>query len=98
MSIDSIRRATSLVSRMGDRLAPQVMELDSGARIAVWSQVDRLPLRQRQVVYLRFRADLSFDEIAQVMGITASAARSHASQAMNTLRSALGRQGMDADG
>ena len=58
--------------------APRVMEIDSADRVAVWSQVDRLPDRQRQVVYLRYQADLSFDEVAEVMGITSSAARNHA--------------------
>jgi RNA polymerase sigma factor (sigma-70 family) len=52
----------------------------------VWSEVDRLPERQRSVLYLRYRADLPFDAIGRVMGITASAARSHATQAVGTLR------------
>jgi RNA polymerase sigma factor (sigma-70 family) len=52
----------------------------------VWGEVDRLPERQRAVLYLRYRADLTFDAIGGVLGITASAARSHASQAIRTLR------------
>jgi DNA-directed RNA polymerase specialized sigma24 family protein len=64
--------------------------VDETDRIAVWSEVDRLPLRQRQVVYLRYRSDLRFDEIADVLGVTSSAARSHATQAMATLRTRLG--------
>jgi RNA polymerase sigma-70 factor (ECF subfamily) len=51
-----------------------------------------LPPRQRQVLYLRFRADLPFDEIGLILGITDSAARSHATQAMHTLRSRLAAQ------
>jgi RNA polymerase sigma factor (sigma-70 family) len=58
-------------------------------RLAVWSEVDQLPIRQRQVLYLRDRSDLSFEEIGQVLGITASAGRSHATQAMATLRRRL---------
>jgi RNA polymerase sigma factor (sigma-70 family) len=58
-------------------------------RLAVWSEVDQLPIRQRQVLYLRYRSDLSFEEIGQVLGITASAGRSHATQAMATLRRRL---------
>jgi RNA polymerase sigma factor (sigma-70 family) len=64
--------------------------LDAGDRIAVWAEVARLPERQRHVLYLRYRADLTFEEIASVMGITASAARSHATQATATLRRRLG--------
>jgi len=58
-------------------------------RLAVWGEVDRLPVRQRQVLYLRYRSDLSFDEIGEVLGITASAGRSHATQALATLRRRL---------
>jgi RNA polymerase sigma factor (sigma-70 family) len=67
---------------------------DLADRIAVWTEIDRLPPRQRQVLYLRYRSDLPFDDIADVVGITASAARSHATQAMATLRRRL----LDEDG
>ena len=69
------RRVASLVARLGERTSPRVMEADSTERVAVWTQVDRLPDRQRQVVYLRYQADLSYDEIGQVMGITATRRR-----------------------
>lgn len=62
---------------------------DDAERIAVWAEVDRLPERQRQVVYLRYRADLPFEQIGEVLGITASAARSHSTQAMASLRMRL---------
>ena len=88
------RRIAGLISRLGDRAAPRVLEIDSTERVAVWSQVDRLPDRQRQVVYLRFQADLSFDQIADVMSITPGAARSHATVALRTLRSRLGVDGV----
>ena len=89
------RRIAGLVSRLGERAAPRVMEIDATERVAVWSQVDRLPDRQRQVVYLRYQADLTFDEIAHVMGITAGAARSHATTAMRTLRTRFDVDGAD---
>lgn len=62
---------------------------DAADRIAVWHEVDRLPDRQRTVIYLRYRADLRFEEIGQVLGVSASAARSHAAQATATLRTRL---------
>ena len=83
------RRIAGLVARLGDRAAPRVMEVDSTDRVAIWSQVDRLPDRQRQVVYLRYQADLSFEEIGQVMGIEPGAARSYATAAHRTLRGKL---------
>lgn len=66
---------------------------DPGAdveRQQVWSEVGCLPARQRAVLFLRFRADLAFDEIGMTLGITASAARSHCTQALATLRNRLG--------
>jgi len=58
-------------------------------RVAVWGEVDKLPVRQRQVLYLRCRSDLSFEEVGEVLVITASAGRSHATQALATLRRRL---------
>ena len=73
---------------LGSRARGQ-QPVDHTDRIAVWTEVDRLTSRQRQVVYLRYRSDLDFDEIGQALGITASAARSHATQAVARLRSRL---------
>jgi RNA polymerase sigma factor (sigma-70 family) len=83
-------RIGAIAERLG-RLAAAVDDgpRDAGDRIAVWSEVDRLPERQRHVLYLRYRADLTFEQVGSVMGITASAARSHATQAMATLRRRL---------
>lgn len=89
------RRITNLVARMGERATPRVMEADATERVAVWAQVDHLPDRQRQVIYLRYQADLSFEEISQVMDITPGAARSHATTALRTLRTRLAVTGGD---
>ena len=58
------RRIARLVGRLGARDDPRPTGFDAADRIAVWSQVDRLPTRQRQVVYLRYKADLPYSEIA----------------------------------
>jgi DNA-directed RNA polymerase specialized sigma24 family protein len=82
------RRAADLVARLD--LRPRVAtDADAAERISVWKMVDRLPSRQRQVLYLRYRADMTFDHIAAVMGITSSAARTHASLACVRLRAIL---------
>jgi RNA polymerase sigma factor (sigma-70 family) len=83
------RRIAGLVTRLSERTVHAVMEIDATERVAIWAQVDRLPGRQRQVVYLRYQADLSFEEIGQVMGIEPGAARSYATAAHRTLRSKL---------
>jgi RNA polymerase sigma factor (sigma-70 family) len=83
------RRVSGLVDRLGGRMTHNVAAADHADRIAVWTEVDRLPPRQRQVIYLRYRADLPFEDIGVVLGMTASAARSHATQATHTLRARL---------
>ena len=83
------RRVAGLVALLGGRASLQKSPVDDVDRIAVWTEVDRLPARQRQVLYLRYRADLPFDEIAEILGMTASAARSHSTQATATLRRRL---------
>ncbi|HEY3073341.1 MAG TPA: sigma-70 family RNA polymerase sigma factor [Candidatus Limnocylindrales bacterium] len=57
--------------------------------LAVWAEVDRLPERQRQVLYLRYRADLTFEDIGKVLGIDASSARSNSSRGIASLRDRL---------
>ncbi len=80
------------LSRLGRSLADRLSaigstdELDPTDRLAVWAAVDRLPPRQRAVLYLRYRADLSYERIGKVMGITANGARNDASIATSSLR------------
>jgi RNA polymerase sigma factor (sigma-70 family) len=60
--------------------------------LAVWAEVDRLPERQRQVLYLRYRADLTFEDIGKVLGIDTSSARSNGSRGIASLRDRLARE------
>jgi RNA polymerase sigma factor (sigma-70 family) len=77
-----------MVRSLTDRLSnvEEREDLDPADRLAVWAAVDKLPPRQRAVIYLRYRADLSYDRIATVMGITANGARNDASAATAALR------------
>jgi len=81
------RRVALLMTKLAARRGEPRRDVTD--RIAVWTEVDRLPERQRQVIYLRYRADLAYEEIGQTLGITASAARSHATQAVERLRAEL---------
>ncbi len=83
------RRARELADRLLG-MPRQSSDPDPAGRISIWALVDQLPTRQRQVLYLRYRADLQFEEIGFVMGITASAARAHATRAGTTLREIIG--------
>lgn len=74
------------------RLAPTRTDYDgpeTSDRVSVWAAVDRLPPRQRHVLYLHYAADLTFEQTAEVVGISASATRTHASRAIATLRERL---------
>ena len=49
-----------------------------------------LPTRQREVVALRYYLDLSESQIAETLGISNGAVKSHASRAAAALRTSLG--------
>jgi RNA polymerase sigma-70 factor (ECF subfamily) len=77
------------------RLAPRPTDYagpEASDRLTVWAAVDGLPVRQRQALYLHYAADLPFEEIAGILGISASAARTHASRGMATLRRDMNRE------
>jgi RNA polymerase sigma factor (sigma-70 family) len=84
------RRVGALRDRL--RSEPVRTSLELGERLAVWDAVETLPERQRAAVYLRFRADLAYEQIGEVLGIAAPSARSHVSRALDALRLALGEE------
>lgn len=59
----------------------------------VVSTLRSLPARQREVLMLRFYADLSESQIASAMGISKNAVRSLAARAMSTLSADLAQPG-----
>ena len=79
------RVARSVVDRLASATSARD-PVDPADRLSVWAAVDRLPPRQRAVLYLRYRADLPYERIAAVMGITANGARNDASVATASLR------------
>jgi len=77
------------------RLAPHRTDYagpESSDRVTVWAAVDGLPPRQRHVLYLHYVADLTFEQISDIIGISASATRTHASRGIATLRQRLGTE------
>jgi RNA polymerase sigma factor (sigma-70 family) len=57
------------------------------------SALRTLPVRQREVVVLRYFADLPEGEIAAATGLSAAAVRHHAVRAMSSLQAGLGPAG-----
>jgi RNA polymerase sigma factor (sigma-70 family) len=87
------RRLAGSIGRIaGQREGFATDPADTADSAALWQAVDGLPGRQRAVLYLRYRADLPFDRVGFVLGITSSAARSHATNALATLRRRLGQE------
>ena len=56
---------------------------------AVMSALRALPVRQREVLVLRYFVDLPEAEVASATGISTAAVRSHAARAMSALRAEL---------
>ncbi len=55
-------------------------------REALWQMLEALGPRQRAVVVLRFYLDLSVEETAEILGITAGTVKSQSARALETLR------------
>ena len=65
---------------------------------AVMSALRTLPARQREVVVLRYFADLAEADIASATGMSAAAVRTHAVRAMSSLQAGLGAVGPAGSG
>lgn len=92
----SVLRHRTVVDRNAPSPAPDVPSAEHSAlalleRSSVITALRTLPPRQREVVVLRFYADLTEAQIASAMGITKGAVKSHTSRAMAALRSYLER-------
>jgi RNA polymerase sigma-70 factor (sigma-E family) len=58
-------------------------------RQAIWRVVQQLPDRQRACIVLRYYEDLSEREVAEVLGCSVGAVKSHSSRAIARLRKEL---------
>jgi RNA polymerase sigma-70 factor (sigma-E family) len=90
----SVLRHRMVVERNAPKPQPDMPSAEHGAfalleRSAVIAALRQLPERQREAVVLRFYADMSEAQIADAMGISRGAVKSHTSRAMTALRSVL---------
>jgi RNA polymerase sigma-70 factor (sigma-E family) len=93
----SVLRHRKVVDLHQPKAAPDEPSAEHAAmalfeRSAVIAALGRLPVRQREAVVLRYYADLSEADIAQAMGISKGAVKSHTARAMAALRSILGQE------
>lgn len=87
--VDAARRSAR-TRPLGEQVeAHEPVWHDPEDRSEIWSQVARLPPKQREAVGLRYLADLSHDDIGAVMGTTAEAARRNVHEGLKRLRTEL---------
>lgn len=87
------RKGESLFSDLGGG-AEDMSPVDDGMlgrtdAIALWQAVDRLPDQHRTAVILRFRADLTYEEISEVTGVSSGTAKSWIHYALKALRKSV---------
>jgi RNA polymerase sigma-70 factor (sigma-E family) len=90
----SIQRRRSVAARHPEDVPLDAPSAEFGALRgvagnAVVESLRKLPARQREVLVLRYYADLSEAEIAEAMKISRGAVKSHASRGMAALRVSL---------
>jgi RNA polymerase sigma-70 factor (sigma-E family) len=90
----SVLRHRAVVDQHGPTPGPDMPSAEDSAlarleRSAVISALTTLARRQRQVLALRYFADMSEAQIAAVLGISKSAVQTHASRALTSLRPVL---------
>ena len=91
LAVDSHRRTARREVRDISESVAVAHDADLEERVALWQAVDRLPERQRAAVYLRFRADLAWGDVASILGITEAGARSNGARALDQLRKWMDR-------
>jgi RNA polymerase sigma-70 factor (sigma-E family) len=90
----SALRHRKVVQTHAPKPMPDAASAEYGAmaaldRSAVVEALKALPQRQREAIVLRYYADLSEAQIAEAMGISQGAVKSHASRGMAALRQTL---------
>jgi RNA polymerase sigma-70 factor (sigma-E family) len=90
----SALRHRTVVERHAAAPMPHSASAEHGALLAlehaqVLAALRTLPERQREVLVLRYYVDLAEADIAEAMGISRGAVKSHASRGMAALRTAL---------
>ncbi len=90
----SVLRHRAVVEKYAPKGLPDAPSAEAGAigeleRSAVIDALSGLPARQREALVLRYYADLSEAEIANAMGISRGAVKSHTARGMTALRNVL---------
>jgi len=87
------RRVQGIVAKLTSLRSETETGIVVDDAMSLWPYVDRLPPRERTTLYLHYRADLTFEQVGDVMGVTPGAARTYASRGVERLRTMFGDQG-----
>ena len=88
LALDRWRRLQTAAKHRAELIDLTVTE--DARRIDLHRALATLPERQRQVIVLRYLADLTEEQTAAAMGCAAGTVKSHASRGLAALRAALG--------
>ena len=86
VSIDMIRKRRTIATDVGD--VPGA-PLGCDDRVTLAAALAKLPRRQREVVVLRYLADMTEVQVAEHLQITQGAVKQHTRRGLATLRTAL---------
>jgi RNA polymerase sigma-70 factor (ECF subfamily) len=79
-------RDARVLERTAIEAASEVLAPDLDNAEAIWQTVGRLTAEHREIVHLRFAADLSYVEIAQTLGVPVGTVRSRLHRALKAIR------------
>ena len=88
---DMVRR-TQTVESLGDRDVPQHAPEQSRDLEAVRRAIESLPPESRELLYLKYRGDLSHQQISDLLGVSLQAVHGRLKRAKRAVREHLERQ------
>lgn len=89
-------RSSAEVPEAGDTAAAEALSEVENRDATLTAALRHVPLPQRVVLVLRFAEDLSVEQVAEVLGISAGTVRSRCSRGAERLRTELARLGQPA--
>jgi RNA polymerase sigma factor (sigma-70 family) len=96
LAIGVLRRRGRVISGLPDVNTPGLADVLDGlaARLDVRAGLMSLPLRQRQVLVMRYIGDLSEEETARALSVSVASVKTHNRRGLDRLRRILAAGGM----
>ena len=86
---DNFKQRATLLAEMPETAAPGDLEQEAIQRISLAAEVERLSVRDRELVALRYGADLTAAQIAELLELTTNAVEVGLHRALARLRSTI---------